>query len=106
MRKINLKDEHTSIVLGKLTPSFQECYSEKFIADAQVKQSKARNALFGSIINAKFIVLKKDKDLPKPPLYAIIDIYNKKSAQNLAGLIIYRLGNAGVINTPTPYISE
>ncbi len=105
-RKLTAKKEHLNEILKKLSPSFTGCYDPKFLADAQVKKSPARNALFGSIINAKFIVLKVDKDNPTPPLYALTDIYTKDSAQNIASLLIYRLGHNGVIKAPTPYIAE
>ena len=101
MRRIKLSEKNVSEVLNKLTPSFSECYDEEFIEKAQVKKSKARNALFGVIINAKFIVLKKDNELDEPTLYSIADIYDDSSSQDLAGLIIYRLNNSGVIKSPT-----
>lgn len=108
MKKIRLTNpDIINATLNKLTPMWQGCINPDVLTRAQVAKSPTRNALFGTIINRKFIVLKKDASLSNPPSYSLADIYDADSASNLAGLLIYRLGQGSIIiNEPKMYIAE
>lgn len=102
MAKLTLKDSQINEVLNNLTPSWTGCVDEDTLQRAQVAQSSTRNWLFGTIINAKFIKLNKAVNGFKAgAVVSISDIYDTKSAQSLAGLIIYRLGHSGLMKQPT-----
>ena len=102
MAKIKATDKTLNNIVTKLTPSWEGCISDKTIQDAQVSKSQARNWLFGTIINKKFIKLSKGcNGFKKDSIVALIDIYDDDSAASIAGLIIYRLGNSGLVKEPT-----
>lgn len=102
MAKLTLREEQISIVLSKLTPSWEGCVDAETLQKAQTPKSSSRNWLFGTIINAKFIKLTKQScGFPAGSVVSISDIYNPDSASTLAGLIIYRLGHSGLQKQPT-----
>jgi len=101
MARIKLSDKSLNGVITKLAPSWEGCISDKTIEDAQVSKSQARNWLFGTIINKKFIKLSKGcNGFKKDSIVSLTDIYDDESASSVAGLIIYRLGNSGLIKEP------
>ena len=102
-KKLTIKDNETlSIVLGKLTPSWDQVFPKATIEKAQVAKSSSRNYMFGNIMNAKFIKLSKaSAGFKAGDVVSISDIYEEESASNIAGLIIYRLGNSGLTKQPT-----
>ena len=58
--------------------------------------------MFGVLMNEKFIKLSKTcAGFKAGELVSISDIYDDESASNIAGLIIYRLGNSGLSKQPT-----
>ena len=101
MARIKLSDKSLNGVITKLAPSWEGCIPDKTIEDAQVAKSQARNWLFGTIINKKFIKLSKGcNGFKKDSIVSLTDIYDDESASSVAGLIIYRLGNSGLIKEP------
>ena len=102
-KKLTIKDNETlSTVLGKLTPSWDEVFPKATIEKGQVPKSSSRNYMFGNIMNAKFIKLSKASgEFKAGDIVSIADIYDEESASNIAGLIIYRLGNSGILKQPT-----
>lgn len=103
MAKLTIKTEATlNKALAKLTPSWENCFPEATVVKAQVAKSQSRNYMFGKIINAKFIELSKaSAGFKKGDIVSLVDLYAVETAQNIAGLIIYRLGNSGLMNEPT-----
>lgn len=88
-------------VLKKLTPSWVDCFSASTIEKAQVTKSQPRNFMFGTILNSKFIKLSKPcAGFKAGDVVSIADIYEIDTASNIAGLIIYRLGNSGMSKPP------
>lgn len=102
-KKLTIKsDETLSTVLGKLTPSWDQVFPKATVEKAQVAKSSSRNYMFGNIMNAKFIKLSKASvGFKAGAIVSIADIYDEESASNIAGLIIYRLGNSGLTKQPT-----
>ena len=102
-KKLTIKsDETLSTVLGKLTPSWDQVFPKATIEKAQVAKSSSRNYMFGNIMNNKFIKLSKaSAGFKAGDIVSIADIYDEESASNIAGLIIYRLGNSGLTKQPT-----
>ena len=102
-KKLTIKSDDTlNTVLGKLTPSWEGVFPKATIEKAQVAKSSSRNYMFGNIMNAKFIkLLKASGEFKAGDIVSISDIYDEESASNIAGLIIYRLGNSGIIKQPT-----
>ena len=102
-KKLTIKsDETLSTVLGKLTPSWDQVFPKATVEKAQVAKSSSRNYMFGNIMNAKFIKLvKASGEFKAGDIVSIADIYDEESASNIAGLIIYRLGNSGILKQPT-----
>ena len=89
MAKITIKKADTDVLyhwVDKLAPAYKEVFTDEYLAKA-IKGSKERANIFGVIINAENI--RKDGRLQ-----SIIDIFTKKSAEDVAGLIIYRLTSA------------
>ncbi len=103
MAKLTIKTEATlNKVLNKLTPSWIGCVNNDTLVKAQVTKSSTRNWLFGTIINKKFIKLTKaSAGFKVGDLVSISELYEQDSANNVVGLIIYRLGNAGLAKEPT-----
>ena len=103
MAKLKIKsDEVLNQVLSKLTPSWDQVFPKATIEKAQVAKSSSRNYMFGNIMNAKFIKLSKPSaGFKAGDIVSISDIYDDESASNIAGLIIYRLGNSGLTKQPT-----
>ena len=103
MAKLTIKSEEVlNQVLSKLTPSWDQVFPKATIEKAQVAKSSSRNYMFGNIMNAKFIKLSKASgEFKAGDIVSIADIYDKKLASNIAGLIIYRLGNSGLSKQPT-----
>ena len=106
MRKIKLSKDNLNTVISKLQPSWSEVFDDTFLSKAQVPKSKERNNMFGILMNEKFIVLKKDRELANAPKYAISDLYDQASSEDICGLLIYRLGHPLVRNAPKVYIAE
>ena len=101
MALLNLNQDKLNAVLNRLAPAWVNCIDPETIAKAQVKQSPTRNWVFATIINKKFIKLRKACNGHKAgSVVALTDIYNEDSASNIAGLIIYRLGNSGLQHEP------
>ena len=102
-KKLTIKsDEVLNQVLSKLTPSWEGVFPKATIEKAQVAKSSSRNFMFGNIMNAKFIKLSKPSaGFKAGDIVSITDIYDEESASNIAGLIIYRLGNSGLTKQPT-----
>ena len=102
-KKLTIKSEEVlNQVLSKLTPSWVDCFPKATIEKAQVAKSSSRNYMFGNIMNAKFIKLSKASgEFKAGDIVSIADIYDEESASNIAGLIIYRLGNSGLTKQPT-----
>ena len=103
MAKLTIKSQdQLNEVLGKLAPSWKGCFSPSTIEQAQVSKSSSRNYMFGVIINKKFIKLSKAcNGFKVGAVVALCDIYDDESASNIASLIIYRLGNSGLLKEPT-----
>ena len=103
MAKLKIKSEETlNQVLSKLTPSWDQVFPKATIEKAQVAKSSSRNYMFGNIMNNKFIKLSKPSaGFKAGDIVSIADIYDEESASNIAGLIIYRLGNSGLTKQPT-----
>lgn len=103
MAKLKIKSDDTlNAVLNKLTPSWVDVFPKATIEKAQVAKSSSRNYMFGNIMNAKFIKLSKPSaGFKAGDIVSIADIYDEESASNIAGLIIYRLGNSGLTKQPT-----
>ena len=102
-KKLTIKsDETLNIVLNKLTPSWVGVFPLATIEKGQVAKSSSRNFMFGNIMNAKFIKLSKASgEFKAGDIVSITDIYDEETASNIAGLIIYRLGNSGLTKQPT-----
>ena len=102
-KKLTIKSDDTlSTVLGKLTPSWDQVFPKATIEKAQTPKSSSRNYMFGNIMNNKFIKLSKaSAGFKAGDIVSIADIYEEESASNIAGLIIYRLGNSGLTKQPT-----
>ena len=102
-KKLTIKsDETLNAVLNKLTPSWDQVFPKATIEKAQVAKSSSRNYMFGNIMNNKFIKLSKPSaGFKAGDIVRISDIYDEDSASNIAGLIIYRLGNSGLTKQPT-----
>ncbi len=103
MAKLKIKSDDTlNAVLNKLTPSWVDVFPKATIEKAQVAKSSSRNYMFGNIMNNKFIKLSKPSaGFKAGDIVSIADIYDEESASNIAGLIIYRLGNSGLTKQPT-----
>lgn len=99
---LTIKSQDTlNEVLKKLTPSWVDCFSASTIEKAQVSKSQSRNFMFGTILNSKFIKLAKPASGFKAgDVVSLADLYETESASNIAGLIIYRLGNSGMSKPP------
>lgn len=96
------RKEVLNLVLDKLTPSWVDCFSKSTVEKAQESKSSSRNYMFGNIMNSKFIKLSKaTAGFKAGEVVSIADIYEEESASNIAGLIIYRLGNSGLNKQPT-----
>ena len=102
-KKLTIKSDDTlSQVLSKLTPSWDQVFPKATIEKAQTPKSSSRNYMFGNIMNNKFIKLSKPSaGFKAGDIVSIADIYDEESASNIAGLIIYRLGNSGLTKQPT-----
>ena len=102
-KKLTIKsDEGLNQVLSKLTTSWEGVFPKATIEKAKVAKSSSRNFMFGNIMNAKFIKLSKvSGEFKAGDIVSISDIYEEESASNIAGLIIYRLGNSGILKQPT-----
>ena len=102
-KKLTIKDnEVLNTVLGKLTPSWVDVFPKATVEKGQVTKSSSRNFMFGNIMNNKFIKLSKPcANFKAGDVVSISDIYEEDSASNIAGLIIYRLGNSGLTKQPT-----
>ena len=102
-KKLTIKSDDTlNQVLSKLTPSWDGVFPKATIEKAQVAKSSSRNFMFGNIMNNKFIKLSKPcANFKAGDIVSISDIYEEESASNIAGLIIYRLGNSGLTKQPT-----
>ena len=102
-KKLTIKSEDTlNQVLSKLTPSWDGIFTKSTVEKGQVAKSSSRNYMFGNIINNKFIKLSKPSaGFKAGDIVSIADIYDEDSASNIAGLIIYRLGNSGLTKQPT-----
>ena len=102
-KKLTIKSDDTlNQVLNKLTPSWVGVFPLATIEKAQTPKSSSRNFMFGNIMNAKFIKLSKASgEFKAGDIVSIADIYEEESASNIAGLIIYRLGNSGILKQPT-----
>ena len=103
MAKLKIKsDETLNQVLSKLTPSWDQVFPKATVEKAQTPKSSSRNYMFGNIMNNKFIKLSKPSaGFKAGDIVSISDIYDDESASNIAGLIIYRLGNSGLTKQPT-----
>ena len=103
MAKLKIKsDETLNQVLSKLTPSWDQVFPKATIEKAQIAKSSSRNFMFGNIMNNKFIKLSKaSAGFKAGDIVSLADIYEEESASNIAGLIIYRLGNSGLTKQPT-----
>ena len=102
MAKLILKETQINEVLNKLTPSWIDCFNADTIEKAQTAKSSSRNYMFGTLMNTKFIKLSKATcGFKAGQVVSITDIYEAQSASNIVGLIIYRLGNSGLVKQPT-----
>ncbi len=101
--KLTIKsDETLNQVLSKLTPSWVDVFPKATIEKAKTSKSSSRNYMFGNIMNNKFIKLSKASgEFKAGDIVSIAEIYDEESASNIAGLIIYRLGNSGLTKQPT-----
>ena len=102
-KKLTIKSEDIlNKELSKLIPSWVNVFPKATIEKAQVAKSSSRNYMFGNIMNNKFIKLSKPSaGFKAGDIVSIADIYDEESASNIAGLIIYRLGNSGLTKQPT-----
>ena len=102
-KKLTIKSDDTlNQVLSKLAKSWDGVFPKATIEKGQVAKSSSRNFMFGNIMNAKFIKLSKASgEFKAGDIVSIADIYDEDSASNIAGLIIYRLGNSGILKQPT-----
>ena len=102
-KKLTIKDnEVLNTVLSKLTPSWEGVFPKATVEKGQVPKSSSRNYMFGNIMNNKFIKLSKaSAEFKAGDIVSLSDIYDEESASNIAGLIIYRLGNSGLSKQPT-----
>lgn len=102
-KKLTIKlDDTLNTVLGKLTPSWVDVFPKSTVEKAQTPKSSSRNYMFGNIMNNKFIKLSKPSgEFKAGDIVSISDIYDAKSASNIAGLIIFRLANSGLSKQPT-----
>ena len=102
-KKLTIKSDDTlNQVLSKLAKSWEGVFPKATVEKAQVAKSSSRNYMFGNIMNAKFIKLvKASGEFKAGDIVSIADIYDEESASNIAGLIIYRLGNSGLTKQPT-----
>ena len=102
-KKLTIKDnEVLNTVLGKLTPSWEGVFPKATVEKGQVPKSSSRNYMFGNIMNNKFIKLSKPSaGFKAGDIVSIADIYEEDSASNIAGLIIFRLANSGILKQPT-----
>ena len=103
MAKLTIKSQdQLNEILGKLAPSWKGCFSPSTVEQAQIPKSSSRNYMFGVIMNKKFIKLNKAcNGFKAGAIVTLTDIYDDESAGNIASLIIYRLGNSGLIKEPT-----
>ena len=101
-KKLTIKSDQTlNQILSKLTPSWVGCFDEGTVNKAQTPKSQSRNYMFGTIMNTKFIKLSKPASGFKAgDVVSLADLYETESASNIAGLIIYRLGNSGMSKPP------
>lgn len=97
MAKLKIStDTAMNKILDKIIPCWKECFNKQTIENAQVSKSQARKYMFGKIMNEKFIKLSKaSAGFKKGDIVSISDLYQEEYAQNLVGLIIYRLGSSG-----------
>ena len=102
-KKLTIKSDDTlNQVLSKLAKSWDGVFPKATVEKGQVAKSASRNFMFGNIMNAKFIKLSKASgEFKAGDIVSISDIYDEDSASNIAGLIIYRLGNSGLTKQPT-----
>ena len=102
-KKLTIKSDDTlNAVLNKLTPSWDQVFPKATVEKGQVPKSSSRNYMFGNIMNNKFIKLSKPSaGFKAGDIVSLSDIYDEASASNIAGLIIYRLGNSGLTKQPT-----
>lgn len=102
MAKLTIKSEKAlNEVLNKLVPAWKGCFSPATVEKAQEAKSSARNYMFGTIMNKKFIKLSKAcNGFKAGTVVSLTDIYNNDSASNIASLMIYRLGNSGLTKEP------
>ena len=102
-KKLEIKNnEVLNTVLNKLTPAWVGVFPQTTIEKGQTAKSSSRNFMFGNIMNNKFIKLSKAcAGFKADDVVSISDIYDEESASNIAGLIIFRLGNSGLIKQPT-----
>ena len=102
-KKLTIKSEDTlNQVLSKLAKSWDGVFPKATVEKGQVPKSSSRNYMFGNIMNNKFIKLSKaSAGFKAGDIVSISDIYDEESASNIAGLIIYRLGNSGLSKQPT-----
>ena len=102
-KKLTIKSDDTlNTVLSKLAKSWDGVFPKATIEKAQVAKSSSRNFMFGNIMNNKFIKLSKaSAGFKAGDIVSLADIYEEESASNIAGLIIYRLGNSGLSKQPT-----
>ena len=102
-KKLTIKSDDTlNQVLSKLAKSWDGVFPKATVEKGQVPKSSSRNFMFGNIMNAKFIKLSKASgEFKAGDIVSISDIYDEETASNIAGLIIYRLGNSGLTKQPT-----
>ena len=102
-KKLTIKSDDTlNQVLSKLAKSWDGVFPKATVEKAQTPKSSSRNYMFGNIMNNKFIKLSKaSAGFKAGDIVSIADIYDEESASNIAGLIIYRLGNSGLTKQPT-----
>lgn len=102
MAKLTIKNQdQLNEVLNKLVPSWKGCFSPTTVEKAQEAKSSSRNFMFGTIMNKKFIKLSKACNGYKAGVVvSLTDIYQDDSASNIASLMIYRLGNSGLVKEP------
>lgn len=103
MAKLTIKNaEQLGEVLNRLAPHWKGCFSQATLENAQIPKSSSRNYMFGVIMNKKFIKLTKTcNGLKAGTFVTLTDIYDDESASNITSLIIYRLGNSGLLKEPT-----
>lgn len=79
-------------IINVTTQSFRQSFDDDFIERAQTKKSKARNAMFAIIMNAKFIEHGKT-------LKSLAEMY-PRDATNITSLVIWKL-NTQPFRDPT-----